>query len=226
MNATDSPAEILPTQRADVGLVVKAFQNSLIASGVYNQTVPILLNSLSGDQVIFNSITNALMQYPILAVPQQTPSQLAQTTTSTGSSDRDLNGSSVDVSPALSGLLNGILDQWQNSYAGIYQVVASPDPTETALPSVVATLSTQPSSDLNRLSTMLQNLIAFQNTPALQQASDSADNQILPKLISQVVVHATNLDYMTQVAVTPSLTFTGSMGSLMATISTVNPVLF
>jgi len=222
MNATDSPVEILPTQRADVGLAVKAFQNSLISTGVYNQTLPILLNSLSGDQVVFDSWTNALKQYPILSVSQQTPVQLAQSGTSTVASTRDLNSSSTDVSPALSELMNGILDQWQQSFAGIYKVVASPDPTETALPSVVATLSTQPTSDLNRLSTQLTNLIAFQHTPSLQQSVDSVDNQILPKLLSQVINHAGNMDYMTQVSVTPSLTLTGSMGSLMSTLATVN----
>jgi hypothetical protein len=223
MIGSNSSVEILPTQRADIGLAVKAFQNSLIASGVYNQTLPILLNSLAGDQIIFNSWSNALMQYPILSVPQQTPAQLAQSAISTGSSTRDLNGSSVDVSSNLSGLMNGILDKWQNSYAGIYKVVAFPDPTETALPSVVSTLSSQPSSDLNRLSTMLQNLIAFQHVPAIQQANDSVDNQVLPKLLSQIIGHASNLDYMTQVAITPSITFTGLMGTLMTTLSTVNP---
>lgn len=222
LNASDSPVQILPTQRADVGLAVKSFQTNLISSGVYNQTLPILLNSLSGDQVIFQSITNTLMNYPVLSVPQQTPVQLAQTATPTISSSRDLNGASVDVSPALSELMNGILDQWQSSYAGIYNVVASPDPTETALPSVVATLSSQPSSDLSRLNTMLQNLVAFQHQPAIQQATDSIDNQVIPKLLSQIVGHAGNLDYMTQVAVTPSLNFTSLLGQLMSSVSNIN----
>jgi hypothetical protein len=222
LNASDSPAQILPTQRADVGLAVKSFQSSLISSGQYNQTIPILLNSLSGDQLIFNSWTNTLNQYPILAVPQKTPAQIASTASPTGASVRDLNGSSVDVSSSLTELMNGILDQWQSSYAGIYKVVASPDPTETALPSVVATLSTQPSSDLSRLSTMLENLIAFQHQPALQTAQDSVDNQILPKLMSQVVGHAGNMDYMTQVGITPTTSFGGAMAPLMASIASVN----
>lgn len=222
LNPPDSPVQIQPFQRADVKLATKTFENSLIASGMYNQTTPILLRSLIGDQVIFNSWTNTLMQYPILAVPQQTPVQLATSATPTSSSTRDLNGSSVDVSDALSDTMNNLLDQWQSSYAGIYNVVASPDPTETALPSIVSTLTTQPSSDLNRMLTMLQNLIAFQQQPALQQAHDSGDNLVLPQLISDVVSHAGNLDFMTQVVVGPSSNFTGSMGTLMTAISAVN----
>lgn len=223
LNPPDSNVQILPTQRADVSLAAKTFENSLISSGVYDQTLPILLRSINGDQIIFNSWTGMLRQYPILSVPQKTPAQLAATINPTSISSRDLNGSSVDVSDSLSTLLNGILDQWEHSYAGIYKVVASPDPTETALPSVVSTLSSQPSSDLNRLSTMLQNLIAFQHQSAIQQSHDSADNLVLPKLMSDVVTHSSNLDYMTQVAVTPSKTFGGSLGNLMSKLSIVNP---
>jgi len=218
-----SPAQIEPIQRADVTLITKTFENTLIASGQYNQTLPVLLRSLSGDQVVFNSVTIALNAYPILAVPQLTPAQLATSQTPNTSSSRDLNGASTDVSDSLAGMLNAVLDQWTNSYAGIYQVVATPDPTETALPSVVATLSSQPSSDLTRLSTMLANLIATEQQPAIQNAHDSVDNLIVPRLLSDVASHATNLDYMMQIAVTPSTSFTSLLGGVMATLKSINP---
>lgn len=223
LNAKDSSVQIEPIQRADIGLVSKTFENSMISSGIYNQTFPALLRSLAGDQIIFNSWSNSLRQYPILAIPQKTAVQLATTSTPANASSRDLNGSSVDVSNSASGLINGILDNWEHSYAGIYKLVASPDPTEVALPSVVATLSTQPSSDLNRLATMLQNLIAFQHQPSLQQHHDSIDNLVLPKLLSESMNHASNLDYMTQVAVGPSNNFGGSLGTLTSLLASFNP---
>lgn len=223
LNPPDSPVQIQPVQRVDIRTATSQFENSLIDTGVYNQTLPILLNSLAGDQVIFNSWSNMLQQYPVLSVPQLTPAQIAANANPTGTSSRDLNSASVDVSSDLTETLNGILDQWQNGYAGIYSVVASPDPTETALPAVVATLSTQPSSDLNRLATMLQNLIAFQHQPAIQQSNDSADNTLLPRLLSDIGDNAGDMDYMTQVAVGPSATLGGAMGTLMSTLSSVNP---
>src|SRR5208282_1463341 len=223
MNPPDSPVQIEPLQRADVTLATKSFENALISTGVYDQALPVLLNSLAGDQIIFNSWTNALMSYPVLSVPQLTPAQTASTANPTASSDRDLNTSSVDVSDSITESMNGILDQWQSSYAGIYTVVASPDPTETSLPSVVATLSTQPTSDLSRLVGMLTNLIAFAHTPAIQGANDSADNQILPRLLSDIGGHLGDMDFMAQVAVGPSATFTASLGSLMSTMSGTNP---
>lgn len=217
-----STVQIQPLQRADIGLASKSFENALIASGVYNQTAPVLMRSLAGDQLIFSSWSNALQSYPILSNPQLTPSQVAATASPTTSSSRDLSGGSTDVSDDLTETMNGILDQWQSSYAGIYNVVASPDPTETALPSVVGALSTQPTSDLTRLVTMLQNLLATQHQPMLQQAHDSVDSLISPRLLSDVLSYASNLDYMTQVGVTPSLTLTSAMGSLMSVISSVN----
>jgi hypothetical protein len=222
LNPPDSAVQIQPLQRADIGLAAKSFENSLISSGVYNQTLPILLRSLAGDQVVFDSMTDALMKYPILSVPQLTPAQLASSSTPTDSSSRALNGSIVDVGSDLNDTLNTALDQWQSSYAGIYHVVASPDPTETALPSVVATLSSQPSSDLTRLMTMLQNLLGSQHQPALQQEHDSADNLIVPRLLSDVTGHGANLDYMNQVAVGPSNNFGGSMGTLMSALASIN----
>ena len=222
LNSPDSPVQIQPLQRADVSLASRAFENALISTGQYNQTLPILLRSLQGDQVIFDSLTNTLMGYPILSVPQLTPAQLATTQNPSGSSDRDLNGASVDVSNSLSEQLNGVLDQWQQSYAGIYQVVASPDPTETSLPSVVATLSTQPTSDLNRMIAMLQNLIAFQHQPAIKSAHDSVDNQLLPRLLSDVGSHAGNLDYLNQVAIGPSASFGGAIGTLQSAMASFN----
>lgn len=223
LNPSDSTVQIEPLQRADIGTATKAFENALIDTGVYNQTLPVLLRSMAGDQVIFNSWQNAFRQYPILAVSQKTPAQLAATANPSITSSRDLNGASVDVSDSLSELLNGILDNWENSYAGIYKVLASPDPTETALPSVVATLSSQPTSDLTRLMTMLQNLIAFQHQPAVKQAHGSVDNLILPRLLSDVGSHASSIDYTHQVAVVPSSTLTGQMGTVMAALSSVNP---
>jgi hypothetical protein len=223
LNPVDSSVQVVPLHRADVGLAAKTFENDLLSAGVYNQSLPVLLRSMMGDQVIFNSWTNALLKYPILSVPQKTPAQLATSANPTGSSGRDLNGSSVDVSDSLSELMNGILDQWENSYAGIYKVVASPDPTEVALPSIVATLSSQPSSDLIRLVTMLENLIAFQHQPSLKSAHDSVDNFIMPRLLSDIVGHAGNLDYVSQVATGPASNLTGSMGSLMASLSSINP---
>lgn len=223
LNPTDSHVQIQPLQRADVGLAAKTFESDLLSTGIYNQALPILLRSMQGDQVIFNSWSNTLLKYPILSVPQKTPAQLATSGSPTGSSERDLNGSSVDVSDNLSELMNGILDQWESSYAGIYKVVASPDPTETGLPSIVATLSTQPSSDLLRLVTLLENLIAFQHQPALKSTHDSVDNFIMPRLLSDVIGHAGNLDYVSQVSTGPSANFTGSMGTLMSSVSSVNP---
>jgi hypothetical protein len=223
LNPPDSTVQIEPLQRADVTLVTKAFENALISTGVYNQTLPVLLNSLAGDQIIFNSWSNSLMSYPVLSVPQLTPAQIASTANPIASSDRDLNTSSVDVSDSITESMNGILDQWQSSYAGIYTVVASPDPTETALPSVVATLSTQPTSDLSRLVGMLTNLIAFAHKPAIQGANDSADNQILPRLLSDIGGFLGSLDFMGQVAIGPSATFTGSLGNLMSILSSTNP---
>lgn len=223
LNAKDSSVQIQPIQRADIGLVSKTFENSMISSGVYNQMFPVLLRSLVGDEVVFNSWSKALRQYPILAIPQKTSVQLATTITPINASSRDLNGSSIDVSDSTSELMNGILDNWEHSYAGIYKLVASPDPTEVALPSVVATLSTQPSSDLNRLASMLQNLIAFQHQPSLQQHHDSIDNLVLPKLLSESMSHAGNLDYMTQVAVNPANHFGGSLGTLMSLLASFNP---
>lgn len=223
LNPADSSVQIQPLQRADVGLAAKTFENSLLSTGIYNQTLPVLLRSMLGDQVIFDSWTSTLLKYPILSVPQKSPAQLASSASPTGSSDRDLNGSSIDVSDSLSELMNGILDQWENSYAGIYKVVASPDPTETALPSVVATLSSQPSSDLIRLSTLLQNLLAFQHQPAMQTAHDSADNLVVPRLLSDVVGHTGNMDYVSQVVTGPANNFTGPMGALMSLLSSVNP---
>lgn len=218
-----SSVQIQPLQRANVSLITKTFENTLIKSGQYDQTLPVLLRSLSGDQTVFTAMTAAISGYPILAVPQLTPAQLATSQTPTGTSSRDLNGASTDVSDSLAGTLNAVLDQWTNSYAGIYQVVATPDPTETALPSVVATLSSQPSSDLTRLSTMLTNLIATEQQPAIQNAHDSVDNLIVPRLLSDVTSHATNLDYMMQIAVTPSASFTSLLGGVMATLSSINP---
>lgn len=222
LNSSDSPVQIQPLQRANVSLASKAFESALINTGQYNQTIPILLRSLQGDQVIFDSLTSTLMNYPILSVPQLTPAQLATTQNPSSSSDRDLNGASVDVSDALSEQLNGVLDQWQQSYAGIYQVVASPDPTETSLPSVVAALSTQPTSDLNRMIAMLQNLTALQHQPAIKSAHDSVDNQLLPRLFSDVGSHAGNLDYINQVAVGPSAGFGGAIGTLQSTMASFN----
>lgn len=222
MNPPGSPVQVQPLQRADVTLATKSFENALISTGQYNQTLPVLLRSLAGDQVIFGSMTNMLNQYPVLAVPQLTPAQLAVTVPPASSSDRDLNSAATDIGDDFAGMLNGVLDQWQSSYAGIYQVVASPDPTETALPSVVATLSTQPSSDLTRLVVMLGNLLSFQHQPALQASHDSVDNLILPRLISDVSVHAGNLDFVSQVAVGPSAGFGGAMGTVMSTIASIN----
>ncbi len=222
LNSPDSPVQIQPLQRANVSLASKAFESALIDTGQYNQTIPILLRSLQGDQVVFDSLTNTLMNYPILSVPQLTPAQLATTQNPSGSSDRDLNGASVDVSDALSEQLNGVLDQWQQSYAGIYQVVASPDPTETSLPSVVAALSTQPTSDLNRMIAMLQNLTALQHQPAIKSTHDSVDNQLLPRLLSDVGSHAGNLDYINQVAIGPSAGFGGAIGTLQSTMASFN----
>jgi hypothetical protein len=223
LNAKDSSVQIEPIQRADIGLASKTFENSLISSGIYNQMFPVLLRSLAGDQIVFNSWSNALRQYPILSIPQKTPVQLATTIAPVNASSRDLNGSSVDVSDSVLELTNGILDKWEKSYAGMYKLVASPDPTEVALPSIVASLSTQPSSDLNRLVAMLQNLIAFQHQPSLQQHHDSIDNLVLPKLLSESIGHISNLDYMSQVAVNPSNNFGGSLGTLMSLLASFNP---
>lgn len=223
LNPSDSAVQIQPLQRADVGLAAKAFENSLIASGLYNQTLPVLLRTLAGDQVIFDSIDQVMRQYPILSIGQLTPAQLAASGSPSGSSSRSLNGSSVDVSDEFAGLLNGLLDQWEKGYAGVYTVVASPDPTETALPVVVATLSTQPSADLARLMTMLQNLVAFQHQTSIQQSHDSVDNLVLPRLLSDTIGHAGNMDYMHQVAVGPASNFGGGLGGLMTTLASVNP---
>ena len=222
LNSPDSAVQIQPLQRADVSLASKAFESALISTGQYNQTLPILLRSLQGDQIVFDSLTNTLTNYPILSVPQLTPAQLATTQNPSGSSDRDLNGASVDVSNSLSEQLNGVLDQWQQSYAGIYQVVASPDPTETSLPSVVAALSTQPTSDLNRMIAMLQNLVAFQHQPAIKSAHDSVDNQLLPRLLSDVGSTAGDLDYLAQVAIGPAASFGGSIGTLQSAMASFN----
>lgn len=216
--------QIQPLQRANIGTVASAFEDALISTGVYNQTLPVLLRSLAGDQIIFNSMTTALMGYPILAVPQLTPAQLAASQIPTDSSASPLNGSTVDVSPDLNDTLNTALDQWQASYAGVYNLVASPDPIETALPSVVATLSAQPTSNLQRLSSMLSNLVAMQQQPAIKQLSDSADNVLVPRLLSDTSGHATDLDYVNQVAVNPSTTsgFGGSLGTLMSSLASFN----
>ena len=223
LNPADSTVQIEPTQRADIGLATKTFESTLLASGDFKQTLPVLLRSMAGDQVIFDTWTNALLQYPILSVPQKTPAQIAATASPTIASARDLNGSSVDVSDDLNGVMNGLASLWENSYAGIYKVLASPDPTETDLPSVVAGLASQPTSDLTRIFTMLQNLLAFQHQASLKQSHDSVDNLVLPRLMSDVVGHLTNLDYMSQVAVDPSSNLTGSLGTLMAKLSSINP---
>jgi len=223
MTPADSPVQIQPLQQADVSLVTKTFEKALISSGVYDQTSPVLLRSLAGDQILFNSITSTLMQYPILAVNQQSPAQAAATSTASSTSSRALNGSIVDVSDTLTSTITTALNRWQSNYAGIYNTLASPDPTETALPSVVSTLASQPNSDLLRVSTMLTNLLATQHQPALQQSHDSVDNFVVPQLLSDTTSFAGDLDFMNQVAVGPSSNFGGSLGTLMSTMSTVNP---
>jgi hypothetical protein len=218
-----SSVQIQPLQRANIGLVTKSFENALLSTGVYDQTSPILMRSLMGDQLVFNSLSNALQTYPILSVPQLSPVQLASSQAPSDTSTRALNGSTIDVSSTLTDTLNGLLDQWQSSYAGIYQVLASPDPTETALPSIVATLSTQPTSDLTRLLTMMQNLVSFQQQAQLQTNHDSVDNFTIPRLLSDVFSFTSNLDFVNQVAVTPSSGFEGPLGSLMSQMASINP---
>lgn len=222
LNPITSSIQISPIQRADISLASKSFENALVSTGTFNQTLPVLLRSLQADQLIFDQWITAINKYPILSVPQLTPSQLVSSPSS-DLSNRPLNGSVIDVGTDLNDTLNTALDSWQSSYAGIYIVAASPDPIEVALPSVVTTLSDQPISDLVRLSTTLSNLIGFIQQPQLQQSHDSADNLIVPRLLSDVGLHATNLDFINQVAAGPSSSFTGSLGVLLNQLAPINP---
>lgn len=223
LNPVNSSIQINPIQRADVTLAAKAYENALIGTGVYNQTLPILLRSLAGDQLIFDQMNLAIQKYPILSVPQLTAAQLASGMQPTSTSDRDLNGSSVDVSDSLNDTLNTTFDKWEKSYAGIYNMAAQPDPIETSLPAIASSLSGQPTSDLVRMQTMLQNLIAFVHIPQLQQKHDSAENLIVPRLLSDVSTHSTKMDYFHQVAVGPSSGISGSLGDLLSEMSGINP---
>lgn len=219
-----SSVQIQPLQRANIVVASSAFEDALISSGVYDQTLPVLLRSLASDQVTFGVMTTALMTYPILSVPQLTPAQLAASQTPTDSSASPLNGSTVDVGDSLNAVLTTALNQTTASYAGIYNLVASPDPTETALPSVVSTLAAQPASNLTRLLSMLSNLIAFTQQPTIKQLANSADNILVPRLLSDTTSHAVNLDYVSQVAVTPSTSagLTGTLGMLMSALASFN----
>lgn len=177
---SDSPLQISPIQRADIMLATTSFEQALAAGGSYATSLPLLLNQMAGDSLIFDNITAQLQSYPVLA-------------------NNDPSG--IDVSDTVTSLLNDIATRQTTTYATTYSMIATPDPVSMTLPAVVTTLTQHPLNQLGQILTMLTSLMAIFHKPQQVNSAVGLNITVLPRLISDLTSHLFIVDKLLQMTI-------------------------
>lgn len=216
LNGNDSTIQANPIQRTDVQLATKAFEDSLLSTGNYKQTTPILFRSLQGDQLIFEQLGQSIQTFPILSKPQ------ISTLESTANNSTSTVTDSMDLSSDSHAMLSPVLDKWGQSYAATYKMLVTPDPVETALPGVVGSLNGLNISNILQIKVLLESLVSLVHIASLKQVYNSSDNIILPRMLSDVGSHAFNMDFMKQIGSGIKNTVTGGFSTILSKLESIN----
>ena len=212
----DSPFTVNPYQVGALSTVTQGIEQSLIAEGTFTAALPTMLNTLKGDQVIFQTTAQAMQAYPVTNYDQYQATQTASPTTTS-----IIPASSLDVSPSLNSYLNSYADRYSTAYAGVYNLAAGINAVDADINNVLNQYFVMPLAELKTAMALLSSLQALAHTQTLKDLSEDLINFGFMRLQCEAMMFISMFNRLINITVAP---FKASLSALAQLTRSINAI--
>lgn len=196
-----------PVQVADLTTVISAVNNALVQSATYESWLPLQLASLKSDAIVFQSMAVSLSTYPAYYSNPTTPQNL-QTST--------VQVADVDISSSLYDYQNDAISRFNQTYANVFQALATASPVEQDVANIAAQLFTQSLPNMLQLQGLFTSLTGLAYKPAMTSLTGDTINYTFARLASDVGGMLTNADQLVSMVSAPLQGNLGALSSIVA----------
>lgn len=203
-----SPIQASPLQTQALLTINKAVENQLVTSQDFSAQSVLLLRRLKSDVISNTNIQSALSQYPAVS----------STTSTTQPSSNAIVASTVDVSPAVSSILQSNITQTGQNYSSVYQLLSQPDPIAADIGNTVNVLAAVSILNLIQINSLLRMTQGSTITKGLSDLAGGLSAFIFPQMLTQSSSILFQMDRIVQMAVNPVLTMSNPVGSAVTSL--------
>lgn len=218
---SNSSLQASPYQRADLQRATKTFEDAMCTTGDFANQLPLLLRELQGNDLMYDSLTQALQGYGILqgssyaAQPASVQPAAGDYVNSQASNPFDLSALGgvagttapprLDVSAELTATLGTRLKTQTSIYGQMYNVVASVTGTLSAINAdltlmnqVITAKALAAVDTVMALIAACKGLQALFHKPSLAGIKDTLTMMLIPRLVAELSPMTCLLDRMVQ----------------------------
>lgn len=211
----DSPYEMNPFQTAAASTVNRFVETTLAESGNFEQSLPLLLNTLKGDAVVFQAVKEGLAQYPAVQTAGAVPRAPGTTPPA------PIPARHLDISQPLAANLDGFIDTFSEQYASVYKLAATLGHIEAEAETIVSTYFMQPVEDVIRMLAILQNMKGLLHVPNLKGLVNAMGGIVLVRLASEASALMFQADRFMNLATNPLKSMLGTVGRALNMVQAI-----
>lgn len=201
--------EVNPIQSGAISTISGIIEDGLIASGQFQYQFPLLLGPLKGDAVVFNTMAEGISKYPVIASPgtaelEATPALLK------------LKGQ--DISSSLALTLNNALDDFQSSYASVYQLASDVGGVASDVNNVLSQYFLAPASQILHIISLFKSLIGFTHIPKMKGIVKGLTGMVFVEMLCEAMGMQFLADRFIQTAVQPLRLTVSNISSMVSRV--------
>jgi hypothetical protein len=211
MSLDGSELEANPVQVADLNLTTKRVEGYFLEDGSFQSNLAVMLRSLKGDAIIFESWKDSLSDYPVM-------NALDDSDLINNFNPTDINRGILDVSPKTFANDDNYLNRFSQAYAGIYRLLAEVSHIENDINRVINNYFYQPIENVIRLIGLFNALRSFVHKVRLTDIADDLSNFAYIRLGAELGETRYTMDRFIQMAVAPIKNLTGELGQVLGAV--------
>jgi len=212
INGTD--LQLNKFEQGAVSTLISAVQDAMVDSGDFETCLPLLLQNLKGDDMVFQNMQTSLATYPAY----QTAGQQLSTP---GTPAPPITMSNIDVGPETAQVLSGGLAGFPAVYASIYQLATTVAQVTADAQRVLALYVLQPLAMILRMCALYKGMTAMMHKPRLKGLLSGLTNMVYAMLMAQFVGMVMLADKYIQAVLAPLMQMVGLIMQMIAMVNGV-----
>lgn len=205
-----SPVQPNPIQAADIMTAINTISGHLVTNASYNSWLPLQLNALKGDSVLFHSWADSLNTYPA--------SYIDATTVSSTFLPNTISASGLDIDDALNDYENDAVNRFEQVYSRTYTAMATLNAVESDANAILSEYFVQPLQNIVRIISLFNALKGFAHKPNMANIQGDLLNYAFVRMAADLSGMLHTCDQLVALAVSP---IKGALGSLSRIVSGV-----
>jgi hypothetical protein len=201
-------------EQGAVATLVSAVQDSMVDSGDFDTALPLLLQNLKGDDMVFSNMQTALQTYPAYMTAGQAPPD-------PGSPAPPITMSNIDVGPDTAQVLSTGLAGFPPVYASIYQLATTTSQVVADTQRVLALYVMQPLAMVLQMVALYKGMMAMMHKPRLKGLLKGLTAMVFVMLMAQFAGMVMLLDKFIQAVIAPLMQMVGVIMQMLSTVQGV-----